>query len=317
LKLNLLRRTLKKHRFIIITIFLALSGSIWLTFCVDRNCKDDIFGPEICDTDLVVDFLNVGKADCTVIYKNDLVILIDAGFTTPEGFVVRYLKDHVFSKRKLKNQIDLVVLTHPHVDHYGQMLDVFNNFKVKRFITSKSYVGKSDIREYRNLLNKIKSKNVKIEIAKANNTFKINDVFIKILGPLSQHKKINNNSVVLKIIFKNIKFLFTGDAEREEENELIRFGQNLNSDIIKIGHHGSKTSTSWQFLKAVKAKYAVISAGDHFNLSNLFPSKVVTKRLNQAGIKYFITKDIGTIRIAVSKDGTLKVPSSKEILKAA
>ena len=89
------------------------------------------------------------------------------------------------------------------------------------------------------------------------------------------------------------------------------------ADVIKIGHHGSKTSSSLKFLKAVGAKYAVISAGDHYNMVSIYPNKEVADRLNLLGVQYFVTKDLGTIRFSISSNGVLKVPRKSDLKEAA
>ena len=309
------------NKFSTFTIFAVLVAVafFWLSF-VDKSTdrkKYEIVSPSITNTDLLIDFLDVGKADCALIHDKDIVIIIDGGLKNSELSVVGYTKDNLIGNTK-NRCINLMVLTHPHADHYGQLVDVLENFTVNRFITSKSRVDMFDHTGYEKLLENLKLKKIKIENPEPGQIFNIGRVKIEILGPIKEDgKNVNNNSIVLKLSFKGKKFLFTGDAEKNEEKDIIDSGRDLSADVIKIGHHGSKTSSTLPFLKAVNPKYAVISAGNHYNKISIYPQKEVADRLNLLGIPYFVTKEVGTIRFAVSENGELKVPKVSEIREAA
>lgn len=309
------------NKFSTFTIFAVLVAVtfFWLSF-VDKSSdrkKYEIASPSITNTDLLIDFLDVGKADCALIHDKDIVIIIDGGLKNSELSVVGYTKDNLIGNAK-NRCINLMVLTHPHADHYGQLVDVLENFTVNRFITSKSRVDMFDHKGYEKLLEKLKFKKIKIENPEPGQIFNIGRVKIEILGPIKKDERnVNNNSIVLKLSFKGKKFLFTGDAEKNEEKDIIDSGRDLSADVIKIGHHGSKTSSTLPFLKAVNPKYAVISAGNHYNKISIYPQKEVADRLNLLGIPYFVTKEVGTIRFAVSEKGELKVPKVSELREAA
>ncbi len=309
------------NKFSTFTIFavLVVIAFFWLSF-VDKSHsrkKYEITSPNVTNTDLLIDFLDVGKADCAVIHDKDIVIIIDGGLKNSELSVVEYIKENLIGNAK-NRFVNLMVLTHPHADHYGQLVDVLENFAVNKFITSKSRVEMFDHKGYEKLLETLKAKNIKIEIPKPGQVFNIGRIKIEILGPTKEDEKnINNNSIVLKLSFKGKKFLFTGDAERNEEKDIINSGRDLSADVIKIGHHGSKTSSTLSFLKAVNPKYAVISAGNHYNKISIYPQKEVADRLNLLKIPYFVTKEVGTIRLAISEKGELKVPEVTEFRKAA
>lgn len=313
------RKSINKFSTFTIFAILVAIALFWISF-VDKEPgkkKYEIASPSVTNTDLLIDFLDVGKADCAVIHDKEIIIIIDGGLKNSELSVVGYMKDNLFGDSKNRN-INLMILTHPHADHYGQLVSILKNFKVYRFGTSQSRVDMLDHKGYEKLLEELKSQKIKIEILKAGQVFNIGRVKIEILGPIKEDtKNINNNSVVLKLSFKNKKFLFTGDAEKAEEKDLIDSGQDLSADVIKIGHHGSKTSSTLPFLKKVNPKYAVISAGNHYNKISIYPQKEVSDRLNLLGIKYFVTKDVGTIRFAVSQEGELKIPEVSEFREAA
>jgi competence protein ComEC len=133
---------------------------------------------------------------------------------------------------------------------------------------------------------------VKAKIAIPGEKFEIGDMKIEIFGPISENEIVNNNSVVVKITYNSVSFLFVGDAEKAEETDLINSGYDLNSTVLKVGHHGSKTSSTYKFLGKVSPKYAVISVGP--DKSNL-PKEKVLKRLEKFSDHIYRTDKNGTI----------------------
>ncbi len=329
------KKLVNKFRFSILFLISVILSLVWLFASNKKNDQGEskVISPDFSSSDLVIDFLDVGKADCAVIYDDDHVIIIDGGLRSSKLSVVDYIKDNIM-KYKKKN-INLMVLTHPHADHYGQLADVLNAFPVNRFITPNCKVDLSDHKGYEYLMKKLNQKRDKIKIDFINPKsyllsgepnkfeeskyhFQIGRMKIDILGPVKiDNKKTNNNSIVLKLTFKGIKFLFTGDAEKEEEKDLINSKQDLSADVLKLGHHGSKTSSSMEFLKKVHPKYAVASAGDHYDRIAIYPQKEVKDRLDLLGIPYFVTKDLGTIRFVITSKGELKEPKIRIQKEAA
>ena len=320
------KKLINKFKFSILFLISVILSLVWLFVSNKDNYKGEkkVISPDFSSSDLVVDFLDVGKADCAVIHDDNHVIIIDGGLKSSKLSVVDYIKDNVM-KYKKKN-INLMVLTHPHSDHYGQLADVLNAFFVNRFITPNCKVDLFDHKGYEYLMKKLNQQRDKIKIDFINPKsyllsgkidkskeseyhFQIGRIKIDILGPIRiDNNKTNNNSIVLKLTFKGVKFLFTGDAEKEEEKDLISSNQDLSADVLKLGHHGSKTSSSMEFLKKVHPKFAVASAGDHYDKVAIYPQKEVKDRLDILGIPYFVTKDLGTIRFVVTSNGELKEP---------
>jgi competence protein ComEC len=303
----------KKNLIFLIPIFLIS----FLCFLFKNEIKTNfekeklqVCSKSISEENFTIHFFNVGKADSALIKFENHVILIDAADKNSSCKI----------KDKLNNlgvkAIDLAIITHPHSDHYGQMEEIVENFTIKRLITAKSRIGKKEI-QYKRLLYKLKKKKIKLEFAKAGDNFKIGSTSIQVLGPVKEYKKINNNSLVIKILYKDSSFLFTGDAEKQAEEDIInlftgdaekqaekdiiKLGWDLKSDLIKIGHHGSSTSTSWKFLAAVCPKIAVISAGNRFGLPFTYPSEEILSRLEKAKIKTYVTENLGDI--VVHSDG--------------
>ncbi|MDQ5983818.1 MAG: hypothetical protein RUMPE_00847 [Eubacteriales bacterium SKADARSKE-1] len=244
------------------------------------------------DYDMSVHFIDVGKADSIYIKCLGKNVLIDAGEKATYDVVGEYLKKNGVKK------LDLVIATHPHSDHIGGMPDVLNDFSVERFLMPElkaEYVPTSKC--YEKLLLALKNNNITPENPEPGSSFEIGEMEFDIFAPNSQYEELNNDSIVAKVSFRNQSFLFTGDAQIESENEMLARNFNLSSTVLKVGHHGSKTSTSDKFLKKVNPKYAVISVNsDMYNL----PNKKIVKKLKNWGIETYRTDLNGTVILATN-----------------
>lgn len=248
---------------------------------------------------LKVHYLDVGQGDSIFIeLPNNETMLIDAAESYQSENIINYLKNLNYQK------IDYVIGTHPHTDHIGGLKDIINTFEIGKIYMPKVV---STTKTYESLLMAIKDKNLKINTAKAGTSIIDTDTLkIKILAPNnSTYTELNNYSVVTKISYGSTKFLFMGDAEKLSENEIK---ENVTADVIKIGHHGSNTSSSIDFIKKVNAKYGIISVGLN-NKYNLPKEETITNWEN-SGTKIYLTSTNGTIR--ASSDGTnIKIESEK------
>lgn len=248
---------------------------------------------------LKVHYLDVGQGDSIFIeLPNNETMLIDAAESYQSENIINYLKNLNYQK------IDYVIGTHPHTDHIGGLKDIINTFEIGKIYMSKVV---STTKTYESLLMAIKDKNLKINTAKAGTSIIDTDALkINILAPNSEtYTELNNYSVVTKITYGTTKFLFMGDAEKLSENEIK---ENVTADVIKIGHHGSNTSSSIDFIKKVNAKYGIISVGLN-NKYNLPKEETITNWEN-SGTKIYLTSTNGTIR--ASSDGTnIKIESEK------
>lgn len=239
--------------------------------------------------DMIVSFIDVGKADCAYIRCCDINILIDSGDRDISKDICKYLK-----KRDVQ-KLDLVIASHPHRDHIGQMYNVIENFEIGTFIMSEMpYSVTPTSFTYRKMIEALNNNNnINVKIACPREVFSINnDLKIEILGPWKKHENINDNSVIAKIRYKSKSFLFMGDAEKSAEDDLVKSGLNLHSSVLKVGHHGSKTSTTEKFIQCVKPEYAVISTKLDKNKSL---SNDVLDRLERFKIKVFRTDVCGTV----------------------
>lgn len=248
---------------------------------------------------LKVHYLDVGQGDSIFIeLPNNETMLIDAAESYQSENIINYLKNLNYQK------IDYVIGTHPHTDHIGGLKNIINTFEIGKIYMPKVV---STTKTYESLLMAIKDKNLKINTAKAGTSIIDTDALkINILAPNNSiYTELNNYSVVTKITYGTTKFLFMGDAEKLSENEIK---ENVTADVIKIGHHGSNTSSSIDFIKKVNAKYGIISVGLN-NKYNLPKEETITNWEN-SGTKIYLTSTNGTIR--ASSDGTnIKIESEK------
>ena len=248
---------------------------------------------------LKVHYLDVGQGDSIFIeLPNNETILIDAAESYQSEKIINYLKNLNYQK------IDYVIGTHPHTDHIGGLKDIINTFEIGKIYMPKVV---STTKTYESLLMAIKDKNLKINTAKAGTSIINTDTLkINILAPNSEtYTELNNYSVVTKITYGTTKFLFMGDAEKLSENEIK---EDVTADVIKIGHHGSNTSSSINFIKKVNAKYGIISVGLN-NKYNLPKEETITNWENSR-TKIYLTSTNGTIT-AISDGTNIKIESEK------
>lgn len=248
---------------------------------------------------LKVHYLDVGQGDSIFIeLPNNETMLIDAAESYQSENIINYLKNLNYQK------IDYVIGTHPHTDHIGGLKDIINTFEIGKIYMPKVV---STTKTYESLLMAIKDKNLKINTAKSGTSIIDTDALkINILAPNnSTYTELNNYSVVTKITYGTTKFLFMGDAEKLSENEIK---EDVTADVIKIGHHGSNTSSSIDFIKKVNAKYGIISVGLN-NKYNLPKEETITNWEN-SGTKIYLTSINGTIT-AISDGTNIKIESEK------
>lgn len=251
---------------------------------------------------LHVYILDVGQGDAIFIRTPaGSNILVDGG---PGQNVLPELKDLVpFFDRTL----DYVLLTHTDRDHIEGLLPVLRRYPVERVLLTGAY-GESSL--WRGLLKIIREKNIPVTLADATSDIALADgTLIDILFPLhpqvGPRKSVNNLSLIAKVAYGRHTILLTGDAELPEENELLRIRADLDADILKVPHHGSKTSTSEAFLKTVSPVYSVISVGKGNPYGH--PHASVLQRLAQYGTAILRTDRDGRIEFVFSKDALVAV----------
>jgi len=251
---------------------------------------------------LEVTFFDVGQGDSIFIETSDgYQILIDGG---PDSKILEKLAREMPWGDKT---IDLIILTHPEKDHMVGLLKVLERYQVEQILWTGIIRHTADYDKWQELIQKEKAQ---ITIAESSQRIKGGGVFLNILYPFEslegeKFKESNNTSIIAQLIFSNSSFLFTGDAPQSIEKKILsRCQENLNcsldSDVLKVGHHGSKTSTSEEFLKEVSPKIAVISCGK--NNPYHHPHQDVLKNLEKFDIKILRTDQVGDIKIVSTGD---------------
>ena len=238
-------------------------------------------------------FVSVGQGDAEYIeLPNGKNVLIDGG-PNPTAPLAQFLTQHNVA------HIDYVVLTHPHLDHYSGLSYVFSHLKVDNFYdTREENTGVASIKALRD---KVKSLGVNTVYPAAGDSLDWDpgEVQVKVLnacsnpGASGSGPVLNNCSIVLKVTYQNTSILYMGDLQSDMEANLVStYGSQLQSDVLKVGHHGSNTATSTAFLNMVKPKYAYIEvgAGNTFG----FPAPVTLSNLQAAGVTVFRTDTGGT-----------------------
>lgn len=251
------------------------------------------------DGNLHIYYLDVGQADSTfILLPNGENMLIDAGIKDNGEDIV-----NVLDSLGVAN-IDYLVGTHPHTDHIGGMQQVIENFDIGKIYMPKA---SSNTATYKNLLNAIKKNGYTITTAKAGvNILSEDSLSATIVAPNSSaYDDLNNYSAVIKLTYGLTSFLFAGDAEKLSEDEIRT---NIKCDVLKVGHHGSSTSTSKNFLKKTEPEYAIISCGANNDYGH--PHKEVIQRLYNAGISTYRTDLNGTIE-AISDGYTISFNSER------
>lgn len=242
-------------------------------------------------SDLTVHFLDVGQGDSEfIILPDSKTMLIDAGESEYGDTIVNYIRNLGYSK------IDYLVATHPHADHIGGMTKIIQNFKIGSIYMP---YATTTTQTYADLLMVIKNAGLTISTAKAGVTmFNSNGVTANIIAPVETgYDDLNNYSAVIKLIYNNNSVLFMGDAEELSENEITA---NVKADILKVGHHGSDSSTGQTFLNKIAPKYAVISVGADNDYGH--PVQTTLDKLSKVGAAIYRTDKDGTIIFTL--DGT-------------
>ena len=245
------------------------------------------------DGTLKVYFIDVGQADSILITTSNHNMLIDAGNNEDGKLLVEYIKNLGIEK------FDYVVGTHPHEDHIGGMDDIINSFEINKYLMPDKL---STSKTFEDVLDALMDNNMKYTVPNKGDNLELGDANLKVIHVGSNSSDANDSSIVLKLIYGNNTFLLTGDATKKVEKEMLN--DDIKSDVLKVGHHGSEYSTSDEFLEKVNPKFAVIEVGKN-NIYN-HPVKLTLDKFNLKNIKIYRTDLDGTI-IFTSDGNTLDV----------
>lgn len=243
------------------------------------------------NSEMAVHFIDVGQGNAILVQSGGQNLLYDGGDQSHADLIISYLQE-----QNVEN-IDYMIASHYDEDHIGGLVPCIDNFSVSN-IFGPDYVHTSNL--FNNFMNTATANAIIVQYPSVGETFDFGTGSFTVLAPNGISQNSNDNSLVIKLKNGSNSFIFTGDAEETSEQDMISTGMNLDCDVLSVGHHGSASSTTWDFLEATSPSYAVISCG--INNQYNHPSADTMGRLSDMGIPVFRTDKQGTI-IAVS-DGT-------------
>lgn len=238
-----------------------------------------------------VHFIDVGQADSALVTCDGHSMLIDGGNADDSNLVYSVLQ------RETEGHLDYVVGTHAHEDHIGGLSGAF---EADTADVTFCPVTEYDSKAFRNFKTRADERGGGITIPAVGDTFTIGEASVTVVAVNSVPEDTNNTSIVIRIVYGDTSFLFTGDAEQETEEKILETGQDIESTVLKVGHHGSSTSTSQAFLDAVSPTYAVISCGKDNSYGH--PHSETLAKLSSAGVEVLRTDELGDIYC--TSDGT-------------
>lgn len=277
---------MKKLKQIVLILILLLLIFVGYYFLTQDKPVDSGKQFQVPDGQMAVTYLDVGQGDCTVVRMGGQTMVIDAGDNDAGQNIVNYLTKNGITT------IDLMILTHPDVDHIGGADDVIKSIYVKKVLMPDMSKGTF---AFAKLEAAFIRRNTEIVYPKVGEEYTFGEARFTILCPQRvQEEEFNNSSLGIKLVYGSRSFVMCGDAEVESEAEMVKlWGDELQCDVLKCGHHGSYTATSQKYLDAANPIWAVISCG-RWNLYG-HPHASVMKRLQKKGVQIMRTDQLGTL----------------------
>ncbi len=267
---------LNKRIFALLLVFAFV-----FAFC---GCAGEQTQTPVLDSSFAVHFIDVGQADAALVLCDGKAMLIDGGNAADSNLIYSYLKNQGIK------HLDYIIATHAHEDHIGGLAGALNYATVgKAYCPVKEY----DSSAFRNFVKYLRNRGVGITVPEAGEKFMLGSAECTVIAVNTLDNETNNTSIVMRIVYGETSFMFTGDAEREVEQALAGSKFTLESTVLKVGHHGSYSSTSYVFLRNVMPKYAVIPVGADNEYGH--PAEEVLSRLRDADVTLFRTDLHGTV----------------------
>lgn len=259
----------------------------------EENSTQSNVGASKTEGELILTMIDVGQADCFLLEQEGKTALVDCGTRSTGEDAVEYLKSIGITK------IDYVFGTHPHDDHMGGMYDIITNFEIGKIIIPEVKAGIVTANWYITLMEEIQANNYTVEDPEKGDIYSLGDAVIEVVEQMEDAgDDINNYSTVLKVSFGEMDIIMTGDAEKEVEELILNSGADIDAEIFKLGHHGSDTSNSEEFLDAISPEYALISA----KIGNKYehPIKSTMEKLEERDIQVYRTDENGTVILTIT-----------------
>lgn len=245
--------------------------------------------------ELQVHMIDVGQADCLLLVQGDQTALVDCGTRSTGEDAIAYLKEIGITK------LDYVFGTHPHDDHMGGMYDVITTLDIGTIVIPKVKSGDVTSNWYQKLMKEIKEGQYEVKYVNVGDIYELGEADMKVIGPINDPDgELNNYSTVMKVSFGEIDMIMTGDAEKEVEKDILESGENIDAEILKVGHHGSDTSSCEEFVDAISPDYALISC--EVGNKHEHPTETTMKLLKERDIEVYRTDESGTVVVTITTD---------------
>ncbi|MBQ3006692.1 MAG: MBL fold metallo-hydrolase [Clostridia bacterium] len=297
-----MEKNLKNKKIIYLVIILIIS-IVSAVFGIDNYDKffdgEPFVGTQVHEVEpaeyINVHYIDVGQGDCSLIECGGKTMLIDAGENGHETKVLDYLRLQNIEK------LDYIIASHQHSDHIGGLPEVLDEIGTDNIIMPRLTKEQTPTNStYTAFLKSVKNSGAKVIASEVGAKYSLGDAEFEILGPVTNTAEdLNNMSVVVKLTYGEKSFLFTGDAEKDEEREILATGADLDCDVLKVGHHGSGTSSSTDFLKAVTPEICVIQVGADNDYGH--PHENIVERLEKYADEVYRNDICGDI--IISSDG--------------
>lgn len=285
----------KKILYLIVVLVVAIVSAIGTNMDKFEDTAGNTQSIQGAENSFQVHYIDVGQGDCSLIMCDGKTMLIDAGENGHETTVINYLRSLGIDR------LDYIIASHQHSDHIGGLPEVIEEFGMDTIIMPRlTEIQTPTNSTYTAFLKAIQASDAKVVSSKVGASYTLGSATFDILGPVTNDAEdINNMSVVVKLTYGENTFLFTGDAEKEEEREIITTGADLDCDVLKVGHHGSGTSSGTNFLDAVTPEICVIQVGADNDYGH--PHENIVERIMKYSDEVYRTDICGSI--VIGSDG--------------